>query len=92
MKLAIPPGWCLVLFSRSKLASQGIVIEGGVIDADFRGEIVCIVHNQSKVEKKIQRGERIAQGLFIAVPETQFHSRKLDETTRGNKGFGSTGC
>ena len=62
-----------------------------MIDADFRGKIACIVHNQGPTEKKIQKGERIGQGLFLPVPEVQFYTKKLNETARGCGGFGSTG-
>ena len=90
LRLEIPEGWSLILFSRSKLASEGIVIEGGVIDSDYRGRILCLVQNQSQTPKKIQQGERIGQGLFLPVPEVQFYTRQLNETARGKNGFGSS--
>ena len=90
LRLEIPQNWALILFSRSKLAHEGIVVEGGVIDSDYRGRILCLVHNQSLSPKKIQQGERICQGLFLPVPEVQFYTRQLTETIRGHNGFGST--
>ena len=92
LRAAIPAGHCLLLMSRSKLASQGITVEGGLIDSDYRGPILAILHNSSPDPRRILKGERIAQSIFLPTPEvTWTHVTDLDRTDRGSRGFGSTG-
>ncbi len=81
---------------RSGLAiKHGINVLGGVIDSDYRGEVVVILHNTSEEEFTVTVGMRIAQIIFekIWLPANikNVHFAKLDETARGDGGFGSTG-
>lgn len=64
----------------------------GVIDSDYRGEIMVPLHNHTKEEKVIKHGERIAQIIFMPYIMEQFDEvDELSETVRGEGGFGSTG-
>ena len=63
-----------------------------IIDADYRGELIVCLYNQSSVPKKISKGDRIAQ--LIIQPYVAFELNEvenLDNTNRGDGGFGSTG-
>jgi dUTP pyrophosphatase len=64
----------------------------GTIDADYRGEIKVILVNLGDEPFQIQRGDRIAQLVFQVVPKVRFVvTEQLDETERGEGGFGHTG-
>ena len=75
-------------------AKHGLTVlnSPGTVDADYRGEIGVILVNLSNTDFKIENGERIAQ-LVIAKHEraTWLEVNQLNETTRGEGGFGSTG-
>ena len=80
---------------RSGLAiKHGITIlnSPGTIDADYRGEIKVILINHSDTDFKIEIGTRIAQIVFSKIVETEFEQvENLNESIRGENGFGSTG-
>ena len=90
MRAAIPADWCLLLHSRSKLASEGITVEAGVIDSDFRGSIVALLYNHNHTARRIHKGKPIAQALFIPVPTINWQVTSLNETDYGDCGFGHT--
>ena len=93
LRLAIPPGYVMLLFSRSRLAAEGVTVQGGVIDSDYRGSVQCLLHNSTANARRIQKGERVCQALFTPVPEiTWMTVEQLDVTDRNEAGFGSTGC
>lgn len=83
------------IFARSGLATrQGLAPANkvGVIDMDYRGEIIVALHNHSNENQTISRGDRIAQLVVMPVILPEFiESASLDETDRGEGGFGSTG-
>lgn len=85
---------CL-LFARSGLAvKHGITLANsvGVIDQDYRGEIKAALINLGSEAYTIQPGERIAQMMFVRFAQAQFiPADTLDETERGDGGFGHTG-
>jgi len=85
---------CL-LFARSGLAvKHGITLSNsvGVIDQDYRGEIKAALINLGSEAYTIQPGERIAQMMFVRFAQAQFiPADTLDETERGEGGFGHTG-
>lgn len=91
----IPHGYFGGIFARSGLSAR----EGlrpcncvGVIDADYTGEVCCVLHNDSNETRKINPGERIAQLVIIPCISAEFvEVDELDETARGTGGFGSTG-
>lgn len=93
--IAIPIGYEAQIRPRSGLAIKyGITIlnSPGTIDADYRGEIKVIVINLGNEEYILERGERIAQMVFTKVEKADLIVvDELDETIRGDGGFGHTG-
>lgn len=93
--MAIPPGWEAQIRPRSGLAAKyGVTCLNapGTIDADYRGEVKVILVNHGAEEFVIRRGERIAQMVIAPVWQAAFEEAAvLDETARGEGGFGSTG-
>lgn len=92
----IPTGYFGALFARSGLATkQGLRPANcvGVIDSDYRGEIIVAMHNDNQIlDKSIGKGERIAQLVIIPyLPVELVESDTLEDTERGANGFGSTG-
>ena len=90
--LALPPGHVGLVADRSSLGKRGIKTAGGVIDEGYRGEIHICLWNISKESVHLKKGERIAQLLIfpIATPAVA-EVDVLDNTARGEKGFGSSG-
>ncbi|MBQ8600108.1 MAG: dUTP diphosphatase [Clostridia bacterium] len=95
LSMAIPRGYGGFIFARSGLATKrGLAPANkvGVIDADYRGEILISLYNQSKETQTIEKGERIAQMVFLPCPQGIFiETDTLSETARADGGFGSTG-
>lgn len=95
LKMAIPAGYEVQLRPRSGLAlREGITVlnSPATIDADYRGEVGIIIINHSEHLFQIKRGDRIAQMVVAPVIQaTLIEVEKLDETERGEGGFGSTG-
>ena len=95
LSFEIPEGYAGFVYARSGLASKrGLAPANkvGVIDADYRGEVMVALHNHSKDPQTVEAGERIAQMIiapFVAV--NYVFSDELDDTVRGEGGFGSTG-
>lgn len=93
--MQIPEGFVGLVFARSGLATKkGLAPANkvGVIDSDYRGEIMVPIYNQSEVDAVIEAGERIAQIALIPYLTADFcETDSLDETERGESGFGSTG-
>ena len=93
LRVAIPPGHVGLVWPRSGLALRhGIDTLAGVVDSDYRGELIVVLANHGDESFEVAPGDRIAQLLvqrverpaFVAVPA-------LEPTTRGPSGFGSTG-
>jgi dUTP pyrophosphatase len=96
LAVAIPVGHAGLVLPRSGLASKhGLTLSNapGLIDAGYRGEVICAVVNLDRSESvKIARGERIAQLVIVEIPEVRpTWVDELPPTTRGEGGFGSTG-
>lgn len=93
--MEIPTGYVGLVFARSGLASKkGLAPANkvGVIDSDYRGEIMVALHNHSKEAKTIDAGERIAQISLVPYLTADFEVvDELTDTARGTGGFGSTG-
>ena len=94
--VAIPDGHAGLVLPRSGLASKhGLTMANapGLIDAGYRGEVVCAVVNMDRATPvRIAKGDRIAQLVVVAVPELAAEwVEELPPTTRGEGGFGSTG-
>lgn len=94
IKIAIPDGCCGLLLGRSGLALKyGICLANGVglIDSDYRGELGVILQNNGGEPFKVKDGMRIAQLVIVQYVQTRFKQDSLDDTIRGQGGFGSTG-
>ena len=94
VRLQIPEGHVLFLKDKSGLAAKnGIHIMAGVIDEDYRGEIKVLVINHSIGRYDFKKGSKICQGVLlpVSVPEVEETRDIPTETSRGEKGFGSTG-
>lgn len=95
--LAIPPGWEGQIRCRSGLGKRGLILPNGIgtIDADYRGELMVLAHWIGEGDSfVVEKGERIGQLLFKRVPRIHFvevEREALEETGRGEGGFGSTG-
>lgn len=91
----IPEGFGGFIFARSSLGcKRGLAPANkvGVIDSDYRGEIMVGLHNHSGKTQEIEPGERIAQMVILPYATAEFIlSDELTDTTRGQGGFGSTG-
>ncbi len=95
LAMEIPEGFGGFIFARSGLATKrGLAPANkvGVVDADYRGEIMVALHNHSETEQVISHGERIAQLVILPFLAAEFiECSELSETVRGSGGFGSTG-
>ncbi|WP_077367543.1 dUTP diphosphatase [Anaerosalibacter sp. Marseille-P3206] len=93
--LSIPIGYEAQVRARSGLAlKHGITLANGIgtIDSDYRGEIKVILINLGNEDFKINRGDRIAQLVFLKYETISLvEVESLDETSRGDGGFGHTG-
>ncbi|HEY8464960.1 MAG TPA: dUTP diphosphatase [Bacillota bacterium] len=89
------PEMVALVFPRSGLASKhGISLSNavGVIDSDYRGEIICLLRNDSTKDFIVNPGDRIAQlGFFPIIRVKWTEADQLTQTTRNTGGFGSTG-
>ena len=95
LAMEIPKGYGGFIFARSGLASKkGLAPANkvGVVDSDYRGEIMVALHNHSNEDKTISHGERIAQLVIMPYLAAEFtECEELSDTVRGQGGFGSTG-
>lgn len=95
LALEIPAGFAGLVFARSGLScKQGLAPANkvGVIDADYRGEIMVALHNHSKELRTVNSGDRIAQLVITPFLMANFiETNELNTTVRGEGGFGSTG-
>ena len=93
--MEIPVGYAGLVYARSGMAAKRNLAPAnkvGVIDSDYRGEIMVALHNHGKEAQTIENGERIAQLVITPYVTADFIlSDELDETVRGEGGFGSTG-
>lgn len=91
--MAIPTGYVGLIWDKSGVAGKtGIKTMGGVVDASYRGDVQVIMVNLSSTPYKVEKGAKIAQLLVqqVALPEV-CEVPELDDTIRGENGFGSTG-
>ena len=95
LAMQIPIGYWGGIYARSGTArKQGLRPSNcvGLIDSDYRGEIIVSIRNDSDIEQVIPAGSRIAQFVIAEKIDTDFlEVNKLDSTERGEGGFGSTG-
>ena len=93
--MEVPKGCAGLVYARSGMAcKRGLAPANkvGVVDSDYRGEIIVALHNHAGTPQRIENGERIAQMVITPVltPEYQIVP-ELSDTSRGTGGFGSTG-
>ena len=93
ISLVIPDGHVGLIWPRSGLAAKkGIDVFAGVIDSGYRGEIKVCLYNSSGINFEINKGDRIAQIIFHKLPQTEMlEVDSLDDSIRGDSGFGSSG-
>ena len=95
LSMEIPEGYAGLIYARSGIANKrGLAPSNkvGVVDSDYRGEIMVALHNHSSEPQTIDNGERIAQLVIAPYVVADFVlSDELDDTERGEGGFGSTG-
>ncbi len=93
--IAIPDGYFGGVFARSGISTKKGLRPAnctGVIDSDYRGPVVVPLYNDSDTERVIMPGERVAQLIILPYLSVDFcEVEQLDETERGENGFGSTG-
>ncbi len=87
-----PEGYMLQILQRSGLASKGLIPLGGILDEDYTGEVIVIMLNTTDKYLSINNGDRISQMAIRPYYQGEFEEvDELDETERGDGGFGSTG-
>lgn len=93
--IELPSGYVGLVYARSGLATKrGLAPANkvGVIDCDYRGELMVALHNHGDKPQTVERGERIAQLVITPYITAEFcETDELSETVRGEGGFGSTG-
>lgn len=94
LAMEIPAGHVMLIFARSGNASKhrlSLSNSVGVIDEDYRGEIIVMIRNDHIFDYEVKRGDRIAQAMIVPTWRASFAEGELSETERGIGGFGSTG-
>ena len=95
LAMEIPRGYAGLIYARSGLAcKRGLAPANkvGVVDSDYRGEFMIVLHNHGAVTQTIEHGERIAQLVITPVFTPGFNEvDSLSDTERSGGGFGSTG-
>lgn len=92
IKVAVPKGHVGLVWDKSSISLKGVHRLAGVIDSGYRGEVRVVMVNLGDEPFVIERGMKIAQLLIQRVAEVEVvEAEDLDETSRGDKGFGSTG-
>ena len=93
--MAIPEGLVGLIYARSGIATKRDLAPAnkvGVIDSDYRGELMVALHNHGEKAQTVMDGERIAQMVITPYVAASFEVKdELDDTARGEGGFGSTG-
>ncbi len=95
LAMEIPQGCAGLIYARSGLAcKKGLAPANkvGVVDSDYRGEIMVVLHNHGRTAQTVSGGERIAQLVITPVlTPSYFQVQELSDTQRSEGGFGSTG-
>lgn len=95
LAMEIPEGYVGLVYARSGMATKRGLRPAncvGVIDSDYRGEIMVALYNDNSVAEEIHIGDRIAQIVIAPYLSVEFEETEtLNETNRGDGGFGSTG-
>jgi len=94
IRVQIPSGYEIQIRPRSGFSLKNKILilnTPGTIDSDYRGEIKVIMFNLNREKFCIKRGDRIAQMVVAKVEKANFVEDKIDDTERGDGGFGHTG-
>ena len=95
LSMELPIGWAGFVHARSGMATKRDLAPAnkvGVIDCDYRGEVMVALHNHGTKPQTVEPGERIAQLVIMPYLTAQFfETEELSDTVRGAGGFGSTG-
>ena len=92
ISIRVPEGTYGRIAPRSSVSKKGILINAGVIDRDYRGPVKVMVHNLSNDNYVINKNDRIAQLILEQIKTRPVELvEELDDTVRGEGGFGSTG-
>ena len=94
--MEVPKGCAGLIYARSGLAcKRGLAPANkvGVVDSDYRGQVVVVLHNHSSQAQTVENGERIAQMVITPVITPAYtEAADLTDSDRGTGGFGSTGA
>ena len=93
-KMEIPKGYQMEITPKSGIAANhGVTVlnSPGTVDCSYRGEVKAIMINHSGTAYEIKKGAKIAQGKFKQAIQANFIEGKVNDTKRGDGGFGSTG-
>jgi len=93
ISLKLPEGHWGLIVTRSSSNKKGLLVLPGIIDCGYVGPIFVLVYNQTQITIKMKKHERVAQFIILPIitPPIEIVT-ELPETTRGVKGFGSTGA
>ena len=93
--LEVPVGCAGLIYARSGLACKRDLAPAnkvGVVDSDYRGEVIVALHNHGKESRTVENGERVAQFVITPVLTPAYEvATDLSDTSRDQGGFGSTG-
>ena len=91
LQVKVPPGTYGQIATRSGMTLDHVTVEGGVVDADYRGPLKVILYNHGETEYVIRGGARIAQLICQKIIYPQLREvSEMDDTARGSSGFGSS--
>jgi dUTP pyrophosphatase len=92
IKMEIPPGYVGLIWDKSGLSLRGLHRLAGVVDAGYRGEVKVVLANLGADALPVEKGMKIAQMLIQPVVQVDIVDvEDLDDSSRGEGGFGSTG-
>ncbi|MDO8558910.1 MAG: dUTP diphosphatase [bacterium] len=93
LKIAVPAGFAGFISDKSGLAlNYSLTTLAGVLDSGYRGEVMVILMNLGKEPYVVKKGQKIAQLIIKKIEKPEIVEGNLDETQRGEKGFGSSGA
>lgn len=94
VRVLIPAGWEMCFRPRSSYGRKGLQVHPGTIDAFYTAELTVIVYNHTNETYHVRKGDKVVQAAVRRVPEVVFQEGEvpdLDDSFRGERGFGSSG-
>lgn len=90
--VSVPEGTYGRIAPRSGLSTKGVMVNAGVVDQGYRGMLKVVLHNMKSVPYEVKKGDRIAQLIIeVIVAPSIVVVENLNDTSRGESGFGSSG-